>query len=39
MLGFKFRFKVYAKNVREKGMKYSFKITDVLLDADRHVLI
>ena len=39
MLGCRFKFKVCAKNVREKAMKCSLKITEVLLDADGHVLI
>ena len=38
MLGFRFSFEVYAKNVREKATKCSLKTTEVLLDADGHVL-
>ena len=34
MSGFKFSFKGYAKNVREKATMYSLKTTEVLLDAD-----
>ena len=34
MLGCKFSFKTYAKNVREKATKCSLKTTEVLLDAD-----
>ena len=38
MLGCRFSFKVYAKNVKEKATKYSLKTAEVLLDADGHVL-
>ena len=38
MLDFRFSFEAYVKNVREKGTKCSLKTTDVLLDADGHVL-
>ena len=38
MLGWRFSFKAYAKNVREKATKCSSKPTEVLLDADDHVL-
>ena len=38
MLGCRFSFEVYAKNVREKTTKCSLKTTDVLLGADGHVL-
>ena len=34
MLGCKFSFKTYAKNVRERATKCSLKTTEVLLDAD-----
>ena len=36
MLGCRFNFEAYAKNVREKANKCSFKANDVLLDADGH---
>ena len=39
MLGCRFSFKAYAKNVREKAIKCSLKITEVLLDVDGHVVI
>ena len=38
MLGCRFSFDAYAKNVREKLTNCSFKITEVLLDLDGHVL-
>ena len=38
MLGCRFRFKAYAKNIKEKARKCSLKTTEVLLDADEHVL-
>ena len=38
MLGCRFSFKVYAKNVREKETKCSLKSTEVPLDADGHLL-
>ena len=38
MSGCKLGFKAYAKNVKEKTTKCSLKATDMLLDADRHVL-
>ena len=38
MLGCRFSFVAYSKNVREKATKCSLKTTDVLLDADKHVL-
>ena len=38
MLGCRFSFKAFAKNVREKATKCSIKTTDVLFDADGHVL-
>ena len=38
MSGCRFSFKAYAKNVKEKATKCSLKATDILLDADRHVL-
>ena len=37
-LGFRFSFKAYVKNVREKATKCSLKTTEVLLDADGYVL-
>ena len=39
MLGRRFNFEVYAKNVREKTYKCSLKTTEVVLDADRHMLL
>ena len=36
MLGCRFCFEAYAKNVREKVTKFSLMTTEVLLDADRH---
>ena len=36
MLGCRFNFEAYAKNVREKTNKSSFKANNVLLDADGH---
>ena len=38
MLGCRFSFEVYAKNVREKESKCSLKTTDGLFFADGHVL-
>ena len=38
MLGFRFSFETFAKNVREKATKCSLKTTEVLLDADGQVL-
>ena len=38
MLSCKFSFKAYGKNVMEKVTKCSLETTEVLLDADRHVL-
>ena len=38
MLGCRFSFKSYAKNVQEKATKCSVKATEVLLDADGYVL-
>ena len=38
MLGCRFSFEAYAKNVREKVTKFSLETTEVLLDADGHVL-
>ena len=38
MLGCRFSFEAYAKNVKEKTTKSSLKATAVLLDADEHVL-
>ena len=38
MLDCRSSFKTYAKNVRESATKCSLKATDVLLDADGHVL-
>ena len=34
MIGCRFSFEVYAKNVREKVTKSSFITTEVILDAD-----
>ena len=39
MLGRRFSFEVYAKDVREKTSKCSLKTTEVALDADGHILI
>ena len=38
MLGCRFSFQTYAKNLREKATKYSLNTSEVLLDADEHVL-
>ena len=38
MLDCRFSFEAYAKNVREKVTKFSLETTEVLLDADGHVL-
>ena len=38
MLGCRFSFEAYVKNVRENVTKLSLKTTDVLLGADGHVL-
>ena len=38
MLGCRFNFEVYGKNVRAKATKCSFKTTEVQLDADGHLL-
>ena len=38
MLGCRFSFEAYVKKGREKATKFSFKPTEVLLDADAHVL-
>ena len=38
MLGCRFSFEAYKKNVREKATKCSLKTTEVVLDADGHVL-
>ena len=37
MLGCRFSFQAYAKNVRKKATKWSLKTNKVLLDADGHV--
>ena len=37
-LGCRFSFEAYAKDVREKMTKCSLKTTEVLLDADGHML-
>ena len=34
MLGCRFSFEIYAKNIREKAANCSLKTTDILLDAD-----
>ena len=38
MLGCRFNFKAYLKNVREKATKCTIKITEALLEPDGHVL-
>ena len=38
MLGSKFSFEEYMKNVREKATKWFLKTNEVLLDADGHTL-
>ena len=38
VLGCRFSFKVYVKNVREKATKCFLKSANVLLDADGHVV-
>ena len=38
MLGYRFSFEAYAKSVREKATRCSLKTTEVLLDADGHLL-
>ena len=38
ILGCRFTFKAYAKNVREKTAKYILKTTEILMDVDGHVL-
>ena len=38
MLGYRFNFEAYVKNVREQATKCFLKATEVLLDADGHVL-
>ena len=38
MIGCRFSFEAYAKNIQEKATKCSLKTTEVLLDADGHVL-
>ena len=38
MLGSRFSFKAHAKIVREKTTNYSLITTEVLLDADEHML-
>ena len=38
MLGCRFTFNAYAKNVRQKTTKCSLKSAEILLDADGHVL-
>ena len=38
MLGCRFSFQTYAKKLREKATKCSLKTSEVLLDADEHVL-
>ena len=38
LLGCRFSFEAYVKKGREKATKFSFKTTEVLLDADGHVL-
>ena len=38
MLGCRFSFQTYAKNLREKATNYSLNTSEVLLDADEHVL-
>ena len=38
ILGCRFSFEAYAKNVKEKATKCSLETTELLLDADGHVL-
>ena len=38
MLGCRFGFEEYAKNVKEKATKCSLKTTEILLDVDGYVL-
>ena len=38
MMGCRFSFNAYAKNVREKATNCSLKTTEVLLDVDGYVL-
>ena len=38
MLGCRLSFEAYTKDVREKATKSCLKTTEVLLDADGHVL-
>ena len=38
MLGYRFSFEVYTKNIREKATRCSLRTAEVLLDAGRHVL-
>ena len=38
LLGRMFSFEVYVKNVKEKATNCSLKTTEVVMDADRHVL-
>ena len=38
MLGCRFSFKAYAKNIREKATKGSLETNEILLDADGHVI-
>ena len=38
MLGCRFSFKTYVKNVTEEVTKFSSKTTEVLLDTDGHVV-
>ena len=38
MLGCRFSFEAYAKNLRKKATKSSLKTTEVLLDAEGYVL-
>ena len=38
MVGCRFSFEAYVKNIREKVTKRFLKTTEILLDADEHVL-
>ena len=38
MLGYRFSFVAYLKNIRDKATKCYLKTTEILLDADEHVL-
>ena len=38
LLGYRFSYEAYGKNIREKATQYSLKSTEVLWDADGHEL-